>query len=244
MSAADNLSMTENTRSRQPKGVPVGGEFAANAHDEAAPMRPKTGHPFTLTEPCKKCPFRTDSDAYLRPERYAEIATSLNEGSDFTCHQTVDYGEDDDGMSTESVGARGRMCAGAMATLENQGTPTQNMRIAERMGLYDATKLEDAPVYDSLAEWVKAKGGVPTVTDSDGTVVELEHCGVVSANCEDPAGFATGGGATANPALPTCNPLTDECEACGSVMCGGCRSENDPTFCVFCVEDEDEDSDG
>lgn len=235
--------MSENKRSRQPKGVPVGGEFAANSHDEAKPLREKSGHAFTLTSPCKKCPFRTDSDAYLRPERYSEIASSLNQGSDFVCHQTIDYNDDDEGESQASIGSRSQMCAGAMATLEKQNTPTQSMRVAERMGLYDASKLEDAPVYDSLAEWVKEKAGIPTVTDENGDTYEFGHCEVVSSRCADPAGMMIGGSAVSNPKLPTCNPLEDNCQSCGSMMCSECTSENDPTLCVECDEGDEDSGD-
>lgn len=192
-------------------------------------------NPYTLTSPCKKCPFRTDVDSYLRPERVEEIAASLNSGSDFTCHQTTDPVEDEDGNVEMVSGKRARACAGALATLENQGTPTQSMRIAERLGMYDSARIADAPVYDSLAEWVRAKNGVQTVTSSEGEVLEFQHCEVVSMNCEDPAGYGTASGAVENSDEPTCNPLEDACESCGNLMCESCRSEG-YNLCVDCEE--------
>lgn len=106
---------------------------------------------FKLTAPCRDCPFRSDRPFPLRPERGEEIAHALLSDGSFHCHKTVDYSDDE----PSSVGAQ--ECAGSLIILERMGAPHQMMRIAERLGMYDHTKLDmDAPVYDDLDEWVDA----------------------------------------------------------------------------------------
>lgn len=127
---------------------------------------------YELTGPCRNCPFRNDTPTYLRAERAEEISDSLMSGSTFPCHKTVDYtssdedtgdeGADDDGEGADDDGEgrlteRSQSCGGAMATMERNGFANQMMRIAERLGLYDANKIDPAaPVYSSLHEWVEA----------------------------------------------------------------------------------------
>lgn len=107
---------------------------------------------YSLPGPCANCPFRSDRPFYLNPDRVDEIADALEAGQGFTCHKTVDYTEDG-----PEVNDRGRECGGAMATLEREGRPNQGMRIAERLGFYDPTRIDpDAPVYDSIDEWREA----------------------------------------------------------------------------------------
>ncbi len=126
--------------------------------------------PYTLTTPCKDCPFRSDIDFYLSPDRVRQIATELHaNGGDFYCHKTLDYGRDDHGGEFDpSMEPRARVCAGALSTLENEERPTQTMRIAERLGIYDRTALDpDAPVYESINEWVRAKTSEPLYPDGE-----------------------------------------------------------------------------
>jgi hypothetical protein len=199
---------------------------------------------YTLPGPCSNCPFRNDQPSYLRPERVIEIGTALLNQEDFMCHKTVEYVEDDEGMTEGITAPKTRACGGAMATLAREGKGTQMQRITERVGGKVAEFAPDIPVYDSIAEWVHAKNGVPTVAITAFGVTEIreyEHCGVVSAECEDPAGYMMGGGASESLHEPTCNPETDECSACGSLMCEACRSEGDPDMCVNCAEEDDED---
>lgn len=101
---------------------------------------------FSLKRPCAKCPFRTDVRPYLRPERAEEILLAITEqDATFACHETTEHDEDGDHMLT----AKEQHCAGALIMLEKMDQPNQMMRIAERMGFYDRTKLHmDAPVYD------------------------------------------------------------------------------------------------
>jgi hypothetical protein len=109
--------------------------------------------PYRLTSPCSHCPFRNDIPPFLTRSRVREIQRSL-ERSEFPCHGTVTY--DDEG---EPVRARGEEahCAGALILKEKLGESSQMMRIAERLGMYDPSKLKmDAPVYDSFEEMAEA----------------------------------------------------------------------------------------
>jgi hypothetical protein len=201
-------------------------------------LSPEPKSRYTLPGPCSNCPFRNDQPSYLRPERVVEIGTAILNQEDFMCHKTVDYTEDEG-----RTAAKTRVCGGALATLDREGKSTQMQRITERLGMPVATFAPDLPVYDSVAEWVHAKNGVPTVvSEYEGVteILEYEHCGVVSAACEDPAGFMMGSGASENLDEPTCNPLTDGCSSCGSLMCSSCRSEDDDSVCVVCAEGDDD----
>jgi len=49
-------------------------------------------------------------------------------------------------------------CAGALILLEKLEQPSQMMRIAERLRMYDARQLDmDAPVFESFEDMVKAQ---------------------------------------------------------------------------------------
>lgn len=121
----------------------------------------RTGRPpksrYTLTGPCSNCPFRNDQPSYLRPDRVAEIGDALLDGQDFWCHKTVDYSDAPDASSRDGVVGRTRACGGAMATLLNEGRSTQMKRITERLGLPVADTDPEAPVYESIEAWARAK---------------------------------------------------------------------------------------
>ena len=108
---------------------------------------------YTLTDPCPKCPFRNDIKPYLNAERVEEIC----EAESFACHRTTisnDASEDGEMEQTE----KSQMCAGYMILRENMDQPSQMMRIAERIGLYDRRKLNmKAPVYDGIDEMMEAQ---------------------------------------------------------------------------------------
>lgn len=102
-----------------------------------------------LVRPCAKCPFRNDIDPYLRPGRVKEIVTGLIHDQSFTCHETLD----ERGRETP----RSQHCAGALILLEKHQKPTQLMRIFERLGGYDASKLDmKAPVFKSFGSMMAA----------------------------------------------------------------------------------------
>ena len=117
--------------------------------------------PYRLTKPCATCPFRTDVRPYLRPDRVDEMEADLERG-EFSCHKTVRYDsmrEDDDGEPDfRTRDRRGEAhCAGALILLEKLERPSQMMRIAERLRMYDARRLDmDAPVFDTFDEMREA----------------------------------------------------------------------------------------
>jgi hypothetical protein len=101
---------------------------------------------YGLVTPCANCPFRTDVRPFITAARVREI---LSTDGDFPCHKTVTFDEDDEDGGTINTGKE-QMCAGFLILLEHEQCPNQMMRIAERLGLYDPSKLRmDAPVYKS-----------------------------------------------------------------------------------------------
>ena len=101
---------------------------------------------YNLTKPCANCPFRTDIKPYLNASRVPDL-----EGVAFSCHKTTtcrDVGNSD---------PKAEHCAGSLILHEKLEQPHQMMRIAERLGYYDHTKLDmDAPVFDSFEEMADA----------------------------------------------------------------------------------------
>lgn len=104
---------------------------------------------YNLTKPCNNCPFRSDKLFYLHPERVEEIA--FGDGP-FMCHKTVNYPDDDEGQVTD----KSEHCAGLLIMLEHMEQPSQIMRIAERLGMYDRHKLDmGAPVYEHVDDYIE-----------------------------------------------------------------------------------------
>ena len=110
-----------------------------------------------MKRPCAKCPFLRRGPMRLREHRIIEIAEMFNgdtgtQGGTFPCHETVDYSHDDGGRETKDS----KHCAGALIFAEKHEAPTQMMRISERLGMYDRTKLEgEETVWDDLDEWLE-----------------------------------------------------------------------------------------
>lgn len=73
--------------------------------------------------------------------------------AEFPCHKTTKF--DDNG---EWVPSKNEIhCAGALILLEKVDCPSQMMRIAERLGIYDRRNLKmDAPVYDDFDQMREA----------------------------------------------------------------------------------------
>lgn len=97
---------------------------------------------YTMTTPCAACPF-------LNKHRHAFPARRLEEFASgaFHCHKTGTIEEDDEGSENFVATADSQYCAGALIYLEKRERPNQIMRIAERLGLYDHSKLNmKAPV--------------------------------------------------------------------------------------------------
>lgn len=104
---------------------------------------------YDLRKPCNNCPFRNDIPPYLHPDRINEIV-----GVEFACHKTTKH--DDDGERMIRVEhEKEQHCAGSLIMHEKMEIPHQMMRICERLGIYDRTKLDmDAPVYDDISEMI------------------------------------------------------------------------------------------
>ncbi len=109
---------------------------------------------YNLTKPCSSCPFRADIKPFLTPDRAVEITDSIfRHQQSFPCHHTM-VCDGEEGLTT---GPNSEHCAGAMIMLEKMGYPNQMMRISERLGAYDRTKLDmDAPVFDDVEDMVEA----------------------------------------------------------------------------------------
>jgi len=106
---------------------------------------------YDLRKPCVTCPFRSDVPPFITAGRAAGI---LAGGAGFACHKTVDYDDDTgDGMVTR----KSQHCAGVLIILEKENRPHQMMRICERLGFYDPSKLDmAAPVYGSIRAAIRA----------------------------------------------------------------------------------------
>lgn len=115
---------------------------------------------YDMTTPCAKCPFRTDIPGYLSRARVRSLERDLVQGqASFTCHQTTVPMDDDEGDEMKD-GPNAQHCAGAMILLERLEKPNQMMRIAERLRMYDFTKLDmKAPVFKTFAAMAKAQPG-------------------------------------------------------------------------------------
>jgi hypothetical protein len=111
---------------------------------------------YDLTKPCDNCPFRIDVAPYLTRRRVRDLEQDLvGRQATFTCHKTTVPMDDGDSMVD---GPNAQHCAGAMILLERLDQPNQMMRIAERIGYYDRTKLDmKAPVFKTFAAMAKAQ---------------------------------------------------------------------------------------
>lgn len=94
---------------------------------------------YTQTTPCKECPFLNSMKHGFTLKRLAEFASG-----EFPCHKSADNDEETgEFVATE----KSVHCAGALIFLEKRNKPHQMMRINERFGQYDYTKLNmDADV--------------------------------------------------------------------------------------------------
>lgn len=90
---------------------------------------------YSMTTPCDACPF-LNTPNFKRGftlRRLKEFASG-----EFPCHQTAEADEEGDYQATE----KSVHCAGALIFNEKRDAPNQLMRIMERLGLYDRTKLD------------------------------------------------------------------------------------------------------
>lgn len=98
---------------------------------------------YTMTQPCDACPFLKSNAKAFTLRRLQEFA---NDG-EFPCHKTAEDVEDEDGFSEFRATEESVVCAGMLIFNEKRDQPNQMMRICERLGFYDRTKLNmNAPV--------------------------------------------------------------------------------------------------
>lgn len=188
-----------------------------------------------MVRPCKKCPFRNDVEPYIRPDRAVEIAMSLAQGGEFYCHETTVVDEDDENGAAMTSGPNTLVCAGSVLTMINGEEENKMLRIAERIGSFDRSRLADGAekmVHGSLLEWQRSYR--PPEAD------EAEPCNVVESGCEAPAGYAIGGSI-----VEGTEAAEYECYACGTPVCGNCSTEvnrrgDEFRLCNPCAEGEDD----
>lgn len=111
---------------------------------------------FELRRPCADCPFRNDGQGIaLSIPRARQIADALTkDGRTFSCHKTVKRDDEGERIAHDKE----QHCAGALIMLEREGVAIHNqaVRLAERLRIYDHTKLDmGAPVVASSAEFVR-----------------------------------------------------------------------------------------
>lgn len=89
---------------------------------------------YSMTAPCDQCPFL--NTANMR-RGFTLLRLSEFASGQFPCHQTADGNSGEFKATEKSV-----HCAGALIFLEKRNLPNQMMRISERLGFYDRTKLD------------------------------------------------------------------------------------------------------
>ena len=89
---------------------------------------------YTLTTPCSQCPFlKKNAKSYGLHKLEAFVS------GEFPCHKTAVVDEESGEFQPTKDSLH---CAGALIYLEKRDAPHQMMRICERLGLYDRTKLD------------------------------------------------------------------------------------------------------
>ena len=91
---------------------------------------------YTLMSPCDQCPFLKKFKRGFTIKQLEAHASG-----EFACHKTCEVLEDDEGRCEYTPTEKSFHCAGMLIWLEKQGRSTQMMRISERLGFYDHTKL-------------------------------------------------------------------------------------------------------
>lgn len=113
---------------------------------------------YSMSSPCKNCPFRNDIRGYLREERVYEIVESVLRQQSFPCHKTTtfEHAEDDEGSYDRRVNTEDEeQCAGAELFAMKNGVGSQMRRVCGRLGMEVAELDEDAPVCEDLDEMLQ-----------------------------------------------------------------------------------------
>lgn len=88
---------------------------------------------YKMTKPCDACPF-------LKGSGFTLASLRRHASGEFACHKQCDLNEA--GVYEQKASGKSAHCAGALIFLEKRGEPHQMMRIAERLRMYDRTKLD------------------------------------------------------------------------------------------------------
>lgn len=88
---------------------------------------------YTMTTPCSECPFLKANREFFSLQRLREFA----DHGTFPCHKSAEL-QDDVGYVAEDGSVA---CAGALIFNEKHNRPNQMMRVCERIGMYDRSKL-------------------------------------------------------------------------------------------------------
>jgi len=102
---------------------------------------------YKLTTPCDACPF-------LKGNGFPWSRLLAFSRGEFACHKACNLVEEaGQDVYRAKEGTKTPHCAGALIFLEKRNKPHQMMRICERIGMYDHTKLNmDAPVVGKPAD--------------------------------------------------------------------------------------------
>lgn len=104
---------------------------------------------YKMITPCDQCP-------YLIGSGFTWKSLCEHASGEFPCHKACVENDDGDFVPKD---AKTPHCAGALIFLEAQNRPHQMMRICERFGMYDRTKLDmSAPVITSRLKARRAVG--------------------------------------------------------------------------------------
>lgn len=88
---------------------------------------------YDMKDPCDACPF-------LKGSGFTFASLKRHASGEFARHKTCELDEES-GEFEPKPGQKSLHCAGALIFLEKRGEPHQMMRICERIGMYDRTKL-------------------------------------------------------------------------------------------------------
>lgn len=103
---------------------------------------------YKMTTPCNACPFLLGSG-------FTFASLTRHASGEFGCHKACDLSEETGNYEPKDKTPH---CAGALIFLEKQGKPHQMMRICERLGMYDASKLNmDAPIGSKPSDYKRKK---------------------------------------------------------------------------------------
>lgn len=92
---------------------------------------------YTMTQPCDQCPFLNSMKRGFSLGRLVEFASN-----EFPCHKTAEHRDETDEQEGGYFATEDSVhCAGALIFNQKRNTPNQMMRICERLGMYDRTKL-------------------------------------------------------------------------------------------------------